>query len=123
MKIILILSVISISISACGDDESLVAPEPANPQNSPPVINTIFVPEQVHAGARITLGALTEDLDGDALTYNWQAAGGLLSSKSKAQSDLDRHPPKWASQPSHYLSKTLQTKLSLNQPRSGLFIP
>lgn len=83
MKIILTLSLISIIISACGDDESLVAPEPVNPRNSPPVINTIFVPERVHASARITLEAITQDVDGDALTYNWQAAGGLLSSNSK----------------------------------------
>lgn len=82
MKIILTLSLISILISACGDNDNLVTPEPVNPQNSPPVINTIFVPEQVHAGARITLGALTEDPDGDTLTYNWQVAGGVLRSNS-----------------------------------------
>ena len=82
MKTVLTLSLISIVISACGDNDSLVTPEPVNPQNSAPIINTIFVPEQVHAGARITLGALTEDLDGDTLTYNWQVAGGLLRSNS-----------------------------------------
>lgn len=83
MKMILTLSLISIVILACGDDnDSLVIPEPVNPQNSAPVINTIFVPEQVHAGARITLGVSTEDPDGDTLTYNWQVAGGLLSSNS-----------------------------------------
>lgn len=82
MKMILTLSLISIVILACGDNNSLVTPEPVNPQNSAPVIKTIFVAEQVHAGARITLEALTEDLDGDKLTYNWQVAGGLLSSNS-----------------------------------------
>ena len=83
MKMILTLSVISIVILACGDDnDSLLTPEPVNPQNSAPVINTIFVPEQVHAGAHITLGASTQDPDGDTLTYNWQVAGGLLRSNS-----------------------------------------
>ena len=58
MKMILTLSLISIVILACGDDnDNLLTPEPVNPQNSAPVINAIFVPEQVHAGARITLGA------------------------------------------------------------------
>ena len=50
-----------------------------NLQNSAPVIKRILVPDKVHAGARIQLEAITDDIDGDTLTYNWEAAG-LLSS-------------------------------------------
>ena len=52
-----------------------------NLKNSAPVIKRILVPDKVHAGARIQLEAITDDLDGDTLTYNWEAAG-LLSSEN-----------------------------------------
>ena len=50
-----------------------------NLQNSAPVIKRILVPAKVHAGARIQLEAITEDADGDTLTYNWKALGILSS--------------------------------------------
>ncbi len=52
-----------------------------NLQNSAPVIKRILVPDKVHAGARIQLEAITDDVDGDTLTYNWEAAG-ILSSET-----------------------------------------
>lgn len=53
-----------------------------NLENSAPVIKRILVPDtKVHAGARIQLEAITDDVDGDTLTYNWEAAG-ILSSET-----------------------------------------
>ncbi len=84
-----ILVVLSLFILACGDNESpvtelVVAPEPIiEPINlSPPVIKKIVVPDQIHAGARIKLEAVAEDPDGNALTYNWEASGNLLYTKT-----------------------------------------
>jgi len=82
-KMILTLSVIPIVILACGDNETsvtepLVAPETTTmPNLSPPVINNIVVPDQIRAGARITLEAVVEDEDRNTLTYNWQGPGLL----------------------------------------------
>lgn len=79
MKLIRMLSIISIAVSACGDNnESLVI----DLQNSPPVIKRIVVPDQVHGGARIKLDAVAEDADGDVLTYNWKVPEGLIRTKT-----------------------------------------
>ena len=91
IKIILILSIISIVILACGDNENpvikpVVAPEPKpiKPNLSAPVIKKIVVPDQVRASTRrIILEAVAEDADGNTLTYNWEApAGKLLYTKT-----------------------------------------
>ena len=50
-----------------------------NLKNSAPVIKRILVPDKVHAGARVQLEAITDDIDGDTLTFNWKAAGFLSS--------------------------------------------
>ena len=86
MKMILTLSVISIVILACGDNERpviepvVVAPEPKpiKPNLSAPVIKKIVVPDQVHAGDRVKIQAAAEDPDGNTLTYNWEAPGKLI---------------------------------------------
>ena len=90
MKVKMILPVIiSIAILACGNNESpvinhVLAPEPnpIKPNLSPPVIKKIVVPDQVRAVGRIILEAVAEDADGNALTYNWQAPGKLIYSKT-----------------------------------------
>ena len=91
MKRILTLSVISIVILGCGDNENpvinrVIAPEPTiEPINlSAPVIKKIVVPDQVRASTRrIKLEAVAEDPDGNTLTYNWEVlAGKLLYNKS-----------------------------------------
>jgi hypothetical protein len=90
MKVKMILSVIiSIAILACGDNERpvidrVVAPEPKpiKPNLAAPVIKKIVVPDQIRAGARITLEAVAEDEDGNTLTYNWQAPGKLKYTKT-----------------------------------------
>ena len=93
IKIILILSIISIVILACGDNENpvikpVVAPEPKpiKPNLAAPVIKKIVVPDQIRAGARITLEAVAEDEDGNTLTYNWQAPGILKYPKTLSSS-------------------------------------
>ena len=65
-------------------NESIVKPERVaiNPENSAPIIKEIVVPTEVHAGARIQLQAVTEDADGDTLTYNWSVEEGMLSSET-----------------------------------------
>ena len=93
MKMNLILSIISIIMLACGDNESpvidrVVAPEPKpiKPNLAAPVIKKIVVPDQIRAGARITLEAVAEDEDGNTLTYNWQAPGILKYPKTLSSS-------------------------------------
>lgn len=91
LKTILILSVLPILIFACGETEkpvAIVAPEPKpEPVNfSPPVINNIVVPNQVHAlQRRIIIEAAAEDPDGNTLTYNWQAPGKLIYAKTMSK--------------------------------------
>ena len=57
-----------------------------NLKNAAPVIKRILVPDKVHAGARIQLEAITEDADGDTLTYNWEVQTGILDSKNALES-------------------------------------
>lgn len=53
-----------------------------NLKNSAPVIKKILVPDKVHAGSRTHLEAITDDLDGDILTYNWEVEAGILNSEN-----------------------------------------
>ena len=104
MKMILTLSVISIVISACGDNETsvtehVVAPEIAiMPNLSPPVINNIVVPDQIHAGGRITLQAFAEDPDRNGMEYHWEAPGKLIYTKIHAIAT-------WIPPPMHYFGR------------------
>ena len=90
MKLKMILSVISIAVSACGDNENVLVPEP-KPIRKPiinlsaPVINQFVVPDQVHAGARVKLEASAEDPDGNLLTYNWEAPGKIIRSSGTGE--------------------------------------
>ena len=105
IKTILILSVIPILISACGDNETsvtehVVSPEIAiMPNLSPPVINNIVVPDQIHAGGRITLQAFAEDPDRNGMEYHWEAPGKLIYTKIHAIAT-------WIPPPMHYLGAT-----------------
>jgi len=54
------------------------------PNSSPPVIKDIVVPDQIHAGGRITLQAFAEDPDGNGLEYHWEAPGKLINTKIMA---------------------------------------
>lgn len=67
-----------------GINESVVKSKSVaiNLENSAPVIKEIVVSKEVHAGARIQLQAVTEDVDGDTLTYNWSVEAGMLSSET-----------------------------------------
>ena len=67
-----------------GINESVVKSKSVaiNLENSAPIIKEIVVPTEVHAGARIQLQAVTEDVDGDTLTYNWSVEEGMLSSET-----------------------------------------
>ena len=73
MKTIVMLSVISFAILACGDEES-------GPQNSPPVIDHVVAPEPVEPGATVELQVVAHDADGDVLSYVWEAKEGKLDS-------------------------------------------
>ena len=67
-----------------GVNESVVKSKTViiNLENSAPIIKEIVVPTEVHAGARIQLQAVTEDVDGDTLAYNWSVEEGILSSET-----------------------------------------
>ena len=56
-----------------------------NLENSAPVIKSIVVPDKVHAGARIQLRAITDDADGDTLTYNWEVEAGILNPENTSE--------------------------------------
>lgn len=102
IKMILMLSVIPIVILACGENETsvtepVVAPETTTmPNLSPPVIKDIVVPDQIHAGGRITLQAFAEDPDRNGLEYHWEAPGKLIYTKIFAIAT-------WIPPPMHHL--------------------
>lgn len=73
MKTIAILSVISLAMLACGDDEDSL-------QNSLPVIDQVIAPEPVEPGATVELQVVAHDADGDVLSYVWEAKEGKLDS-------------------------------------------
>ena len=59
----------------CSDDSK----SPTEPQNTSPIVTEIIIsPTDPKTGCEVTCNAIATDEDGDLLTYNWSASGGLF---------------------------------------------
>ena len=65
-------------------------PPPAAPQNRPPTVQARCEPCTIEVGKTVTVTAVAQDPDGDALTYRWTAPGGTLQNPTRPPDDLDR---------------------------------
>lgn len=81
-----------------------------NLKNAAPVVTEIIVPESVHAGSSLQLKAMTDDADGDTLTYDWEVEAGELSSNTESS-------PAWTA-PIDMGSTTITLRISdgINDP-------
>ena len=70
--ILLIIGLLSVAGCGGGGDDDIEI------TNSQPAIDRVIVPDEVKAGETVKLEIIAHDVDGDALTYNWEVSEGTV---------------------------------------------
>ena len=71
-RFLLLLTIGLLSVAGCDREET------TETTNSQPVIDRVVVPDEVKAGETVQLEIIAHDVDGDALTYNWDVSAGTV---------------------------------------------